>query len=142
MKRLIFIALALAATACSDSTGPKDANVAGSWTYNATNLAGGGLSCSISGVTVTISQSGSTFTGSYSTGSLSCGSVGGANFAGGTVVSGTVSNNAVTFNFDTQDWTHAGSVSGSSIAGTTSVRLILTGGQTLIMNGNFSMVKR
>jgi hypothetical protein len=141
MRRFAFLMLAMALSACSDSTGPKNANISGSWTYNVSNLSGGGLSCNASGTTVTISQTGTTFTGTYSGGTLSCGTVGNVSIGSGTVANGTVTNNSVTFNFDTQDWTNTGSVSGNSIAGTTTVRLVLTGGQTVVLSGNFSMVK-
>src|SRR5512141_2131572 len=101
MRRLAVFTLAAMLCACSDSTGPKDANVSGSWTYSVSNLSGAGLSCNASGTTVTISQTGSTFTGSYSGGTLSCGSSGNVDVGSGTVANGTVSNNTVTFNFDT-----------------------------------------
>ena len=142
MNKLSVLMLAATLSACSDSTGPKDANISGSWTYNVSNLSGAGLSCNAGGTTVTISQSGSTFTGSYSGGTLSCGSFGSVDVGSGTVANGTVTNNAVTFNFDTPDWTNSGSVSGNSISGTATLRLVLTGGQTVIMTGNFSMVKK
>ena len=141
MRKFFSLFLTLAAVACSDSTGPKNANVSGSWTYSVSNLSGGGLSCNATGTAVTISQTGTTFTGSYSGGTLNCGSVGSVGVGTGTVANGTVTNNAVTFNFDTQDWTNTGTVSGNSLAGTTTVRLVLTGGQTVVLTGNFSMVK-
>jgi hypothetical protein len=142
MRRFGILILAATVSACSDSTGPKNANVSGSWTYNVSNLSGGGLTCNGSGSTVTLSQTGATFTGSYSGGILSCGVAGSVNIGSGVVANGTVSNNAVTFNFDTQDWANTGSVSGNSIAGTTTVRLVVTGGQTVVLSGNFSMVKQ
>jgi hypothetical protein len=142
MKKLSSIlALALVLGACSDSTGPKALNVSGNWTYAVTNLNGAGLSCNATGTTVTLLQTGTTFTGTYSGGTLNCGSVGSSNLGTGTVTSGTVNNNAVTFSFDTTDWTNTGTASGSSVSGTTTVRLVLTGGQTVVMTGNFSMVR-
>ena len=141
MKKSLFSILVVLLAACSDSTGPKEENVSGAWSYNATNLSGGGLSCSITGVTMTVSQSGTTFSGTYSPGTLSCGSLGSTNFTGGTVVTGKVTGSGVSFNFDTQDWMHNGLISGNSISGTTTMRLVLTGGQTLVMTGNFALAK-
>jgi hypothetical protein len=141
MNKIAIMALGLMLSACGDSTGPKSPNLAGSWSYNATNLAGGGLSCSVSGVIVSISQTDNTFTGTYSPGTLSCVSAGSAAFSGGTVVNGTITGTGVNFNFDTQDWAHNGSLSGNSVSGTTTMRLVLSGGQTLVMNGTFAMAK-
>ena len=73
MKRWI-LACAVLLGACSggDSTGPSggggntNANVAGTWTYNATNLSGGGASCDYTGAVLQLNQTGTTFTGTYS----------------------------------------------------------------------------
>jgi hypothetical protein len=142
MKRLALVAFALALTACADSTGPKNVNVSGSWTYSVTNLVGGGLSCNTGGTTVTIAQSGTTFSGTYTGGTLSCNSLGDFAIGTGTVANGTVSDNAVAFDFDTQDWANTGSASGNTISGTATVRLVTSSNQTIILTGNFSMVKR
>jgi hypothetical protein len=142
MKRLALIGFALALSASSDSTGPKNVNVAGSWTYSVTNLVGGGLSCNTGGTTVTIAQSGTTFSGTYTGGTLSCNSLGDFAIGTGTVANGTVSDNAVAFDFDTQDWANTGSASGNTISGTATVRLVTSSNQTIILTGNFSMVKR
>ena len=144
MKRFYILTMVALLSACSasDSTGPKNANVSGSWGYTATNLTGSGLSCSISNVTMTVNQTGTTFSGSYSSGTLNCGTLGGGNFTGGTVVTGTVSGNGVSFNFDTQDWNNTGTISGTSMSGTATMRVVLTGGQPLILTGNFSAIKR
>jgi hypothetical protein len=142
MKRFILAGLVLCAIACSDSTGPKNANVGGSWTYAVTNLVGGGLSCTAGGTTVNITQSGNTFSGSYNGGTLSCNSAGSFSIGSGTVANGTVAQNAVSFAFDTQDWTNSGTLSGSSVSGTTTVRLVESTGQTVVLTGNFSMVRQ
>lgn len=141
MKRAAFVIAVALSLACSDSSGPKIADVSGAWSYNVTGLAGGGLSCNIGGVTVTLSQTGATFTGSFGSGVLSCGSAGTFNFTGGTVASGTVSGNAVSFNFGTQDWVHNGTLSGNTIAGSTTVRLVPSSGQVVVLLGSFSMVR-
>lgn len=142
VRKVGFLILGLVVSACSDSTGPKNANVSGAWSYSVSNLSGGGLSCNASGTTVTLNQTGTTFTGTYNGGTLSCGSVGTVSVGTGAVASGVVAANSVNFNFDTQDWMNAGSLSGNTIAGTATVRLVLTGGQTVVMNGNFSMVRQ
>ncbi len=68
------------------------------------------MSCSITGAPMTVSQSGSTFTGSYGPGELTCraGSETAGGMVQGVVVNGTISGDAVTFDFDTQDAHHTG----------------------------------
>lgn len=136
------LTLLLAACAGGDSTGPRDANVSGTWIYNASNIVGGGLSCNASAMSVTFVQTGTTFSGTHTSGNLNCGAAGGGTFAGGTVAGGSVSGNNVSFNLDTQDWSHSGVLSGTTITGTTTTRLVLANGQPVILVGNFSLVKQ
>ena len=141
--------IAIAACGSSDSTtgpaGPTNANVAGSWNYSATNLTGGGVSCSVSGTVMTFTQAGATFSGTYSGGTLICGAPGVPNqtapIGSGTIASGTVSINNVSFNFDTSDWQNTGAISGNTIAGTAVVRTT-DGSTTTLLTGNFSATKR
>lgn len=139
MKRVPLVAIVLLLAACSsDSTGPKNAGVSGVWTYNATNLQGtGGILCNALGQTMTLAQSGTTFSGSYSGGTFSCNTGVNITIGTGIVASGTVSGNNVSFNMDTSDWANTGVVSGSSISGTTTIRV---GSQ--IATGSFAAVRR
>jgi hypothetical protein len=146
MKRtfaLLAVAL-LVSVGCSDSSGPKNADVSGSWTYNATNLQGGGLSCNASGTSMTFTQLGATFSGTYSGGSISCTGAGGSAtlpVGTGVVAGGTVSGSSVVFNFDTQDWANTGTLSGATIAGTVVIRVV-SGTTSVVLTGSFSAVKR
>jgi hypothetical protein len=104
---------------CSSSTGPS-VNVNGSWNYQASNLAGSGVSCFITGATLSLTQTGSTFSGSYSNAKLTC-QVGGPQAVIGTfsgqVVNGLISNDSVSFDFDTDAFINKGTIAGSSMSG-------------------------
>lgn len=139
---LVLLAMILSVGCGSDSTGPKNANVSGSWTYNATNLQGGGLSCNATGTSLTLTQAAATFSGTYAGGTLTCTGPGGnasQQVGSGVVAGGTVSGSSVAFNFDTSDWANTGTISGATISGTVVVRLV-SGSTSVILNGNFSAV--
>ena len=138
VKRLSITSALLAAACSKDSTGPVSVN--GQWTYNASNLTTGSFTCNVSGTTLSITQSGGTFSGTYSGGTLTCnGST--ANVGSGTVVSGTLAGSGVTFNFDTPDWHNTGTVSGASMSGNVTVRLV-SGGTTYVLNGTWAASKQ
>ena len=124
--KALSIALATLAVACGDSTGPS-ADLTGAWGFSASNLSGGGVSCNVSGVTLTLTQSNGSFSGSYSSGTLACTGPGGSfsdTFSGGIVVNGSISSTgAVTFNLDTSDFQLTGTVSGNSMSGTATIRV-------------------
>lgn len=126
-------------------TGPANANIAGSWNYNASNLSGAGFTCNVNGTTMNFTQSGATFTGTYSGGTMTCTAPGYPQFSedigAGTVSTGTVNINSVSFDFDTPDWRNSGAASGNSIAGTAVVRLS-DGTTTYTLNGSFAATKR
>lgn len=146
-RRFVVLAsLSLAAIAgCgSDSTSPDTIDISGQWAYSASNLAGGGVSCNISGVTLILSQSGSTFSGTTSGGSLSCTGAGGTvttPLGTGSVASGQVNGSAVQFDFSTQDFHNAGSLSGSSMSGIVTAHVV-SGTATTNLSGSFAAVKR
>ncbi len=150
MRHILLLLLIPVFLACGDdggdTTGPSIPSVAGSWTYNATNLSGSGVSCSVSGTSLALAQSGGTFAGSYSGGTISCSGPGGteSNPAGsGTVANGSVTYaGAVSFDFDTQDWQNTGTLSGNSMSGTATVRIDLGAPTGVItLSGNFSAVQ-
>ena len=147
-KATVVLASALAALAAGcgggDSTGPKT-NLSGNWIYSASNLsAGGSLTCNVSGVGVSITQSGSTFSGSYNGGTISCtdpsGTYGGA-IGSGTVVNGALSGNSVSFDLDTSDWHDTGSVNGSSMSGTVVIHLVVNG-SAVIVSGSWGAARQ
>lgn len=147
MRNCAVAALALAMAACSGdsggSMGPVIPQVAGTWTYSATNIAGSGASCSVTGLTLTVNQTAETFTGSYSGGSMTCSGNGESATLGpfqGTIVSGSISGNSVSFDLDTQDWRNTGTINGSSMSGTVTVRFDLGSGP-ITLSGNWSAAR-
>jgi len=128
-------------------TGPQDANVGGTWTYNATNLSGTvsgiSISCNIEGMTMSLTQTGATFSGSFGPSSLSCFAQGVAideTLPGSVIVNGSVNGSNVQFDFETSDWRNTGTASGSSMSGTVLVRLDL-GTEVVTLNGNWAAAR-
>ncbi|MGH7510253.1 MAG: hypothetical protein ACREMZ_12400 [Gemmatimonadales bacterium] len=142
----VLLLFALAAAGCGDdSTGPSEANLAGAWTLSATNVSGQGVSCNLSPTPVTISQSGTTFTGTYGPGTVTC--VSGTESVSfsvqGSVVNGSVSGNAVQFDLDTQDVHHTGSLSGNSMSGTVRWTIDFGGDIGIVtLNGNWAAARQ
>ena len=58
----------------------------------------------------------------------------------GTVVSGTLSGNSVTFNLDTSDWHNSGTISGSSMSGSVTVQLNVSG-TIYFLSGTFGAAR-
>ncbi len=152
MRCILLLLLIPVFLACGDdggdTTGPSIPSVAGSWTYNAGNLSGGGISisCSVSGTSLVLTQSSGTFTGSYSGGTISCSGPGGtesASVGSGTVANGSVTSaGAVSFDLDTQDWQNTGTLSDNSISGTATVRIDLGSPTGVVtVSGNFSAAR-
>ena len=128
-----------------DSTGPSQASLGGVWTLSATNVSGQGVSCNLSPSRMTISQSGTTFTGTYGPGTVTC--VSGADsfsyVAQGTVVNGTVNGNSVQFDLDTQDLHLTGGVNGNSMSGTARWSIDFGGDIGVVtLNGNWSAARQ
>ena len=143
MKRLGLLFLAALVGCGSDSTAPNAADVSGRWSYSATNLAGSGIACNISGVFLTLTQNSTTFTGTVSSGSVSCTGPGGTstqNLGNDIVANGQINGTAVQFDIGTQDVHNVGTLSGNSMSGTLTLR-IATGTTTIVLTGNFSAVK-
>jgi hypothetical protein len=147
-KLLAALAVALVLACGHDSTGPNTGtgtgtggatNLTGNWLYSTSNVNGSGLSCSSSGTVLTISHQGSTFSGTYSGGTLTC--IGGGTTQSvavgmGTVVTGSLAGTAVSFNLDTSDWHNTGALSGNSMSGTVTVRLVVDN-STYTLTGNW-----
>jgi hypothetical protein len=99
------LALAAAAACSSDSTGSSgNPDASGTWSFGISNATdGSGWNCNLTGVTLTIAESGDTITGSSSGGHLLCTQgnavVKDADFAPA-AVSGNVAGITVTFNLD------------------------------------------
>lgn len=137
----------VAVVACGDAATEPNANIVGAWDYTVTNLSSGSVTCNVTGTIMHLSQSGLTFAGSYFGGTLTCSPASVLSpaqsriFVEGAIRSGTVSGNSVSFDVDSPDWQNTGTVSGTSISGTTVMRLV-NGSSTYILKGMFSATKR
>jgi hypothetical protein len=140
MRWTVIVLLALIGCG-SDSTGPSDTSIAGTWTASLTNLSGNGVSCnSTAATTISLSQQGNSFTGSYSGGEMTCTGPGGtfANSIGnGTVLNGTLNGNSVVMDLDTPDFHLTGTVNGNSMSGTARMVVDIGSSQTITLNGNW-----
>lgn len=144
---LVLVAALFTLGACgSDSTGPVTPKVDGRWNLSLTNVSGSGISCSWSGASMNLVQSGETFSGTYGGGTITC-SGGGESFSGqmgsGSVVNGSVSGNSVSFQLDSPDYPFSGTISGSSMSGTCSLRYDLGDPYGVItLSGNWGAAKQ
>jgi hypothetical protein len=125
-RYVLLLAAATAIAACGDSTAPA-ADVSGSWSLTISNLAGGGATCDFTAMTLTLTQTGSTFSGTHGTGTISC-SGGGSSFTdpvgSGPIVNGTVGGSgSVAFDFETSDFHLSGTISGTSMSGTATLKV-------------------
>ena len=151
-QRLFGALIIVAFAACSgDSmTGPGGngpPSVAGDWTYAATNMVGNlsgfSIVCSFSNVPMSITQSGSTFSGRTTGGDFVCSSAGitdGGIFGDRIVVNGELSGGDVEFDFDGPDWHHTGTITGSSMSGTAIAILEISSG-SVVLRGNWSAAR-
>lgn len=127
---------------------PQNADVEGVWSYDASNLAGTlsgfAVTCSIAGSTMTLIQSGATFSGTSGSGTLTC-SAGGITisdpFPTGPVTNGQVDGNNVQFDFGTPDWRHTGTVTGGSMSGSVTIILALED-EVVILNGQWASARQ
>lgn len=117
MSRFIALAAFALLAGCTDSTGATDGALTGRWSYSAPSLTSGSLRCAMTGVTLSLNQNGSSFSGNTSGGTITC--AGQSESLGSTVVhSGVVSGDQVTFIIGEGDnLRHTGTVSGNTIAG-------------------------
>jgi hypothetical protein len=146
MRRLMTIAGLLLMGACSsDSTGPTVVSLTGNWSYSASNVSGSGVSCNISGVIATLTQTNNTFSGAISGGTVSCSAPGVATqtsaLGGDIVANGHINGTAIDFDIGTSDYHNVGTISGNSISGTVTLRIVESG-QTFILTGQFAAVKQ
>ncbi len=118
-------------------------DVTGSWTYHARGVAGGGLSCDITGVTINLTQTNSTFTGTVVGGYLKC-------IQGGQIViddpladdviaNGRISGATVSFDIGAPDVHHSGAIAGNSMTGQITIRA--DSGTAATLTGPYSMVR-
>ena len=143
---LALISIAALAGGCrpdapSAPTGLGFTDLSGKWTYTAEEISGGGLSCSISGLELTVRQIAGAgyFVGDSSGGILEC--------TGGServvvslqplpIDSGYTFNEHVAFNIYNPDWRNSGTATPEKMSGT----LILRNG-TSVIEGKFDAVR-
>jgi len=142
--------LALSSCGVGDPFGlldAEDTDLSGSWTYSSPNLdgtlVGSAVTCSVSGMTLSLTQTGTSFSGTAAGGTFTC-------FDGGppmsqpltaVVANGQVDGKAVQFDFNASNWRHTGTVSGSTMSG--SVTLVLEDVvATVTLNGQWSAARR
>ncbi|HEX7089338.1 MAG TPA: hypothetical protein VF192_04340 [Longimicrobiales bacterium] len=118
-------------------------DMSGDWSYESELfLAGGGFSCSIEGMTLTLEQRDSTFSGSYSGATLICAGTGQPpdtmREVTGVVVGGRVRGDSVFFDIDDSRFRHAGRRSGTTVTGT--AVMVLDDSHTL--SGSFSAARQ
>ncbi len=139
--------LALIAAGCqSCMTGPAEANIHGLWSFSWNNLTG-----SLQGVQVTcraevlfeMTEAGHTFSGTqgFPT-TMTCYGLGSMvleqPIRGEKIVNGQVSGNAVTFRLRSANGPHTGTVSPLSMTGSGTWNVPQTGGDTLVLNGEWT----
>ncbi|HET8648877.1 MAG TPA: hypothetical protein VFL95_02460 [Gemmatimonadales bacterium] len=126
MRKLAAVSLLILLAACGgDSTGPSKSTVAGTWTFAITSLSGGGLTCSGTGMTMTLAMTGDNlFSGSHTEGTITC-SAGGESdterFASGPILNGTLNGTQVAFDMDDASFHFTGTLNtrDKTMAGTT-----------------------
>ncbi|MGH7472130.1 MAG: hypothetical protein ACRENP_29620 [Longimicrobiales bacterium] len=149
--RRTWIAAALAAGLCVAACGDnafvsgvtsESSNVSGSWSYSASDVAGGGLSCNITGVTINLTQTQSTFSGTVIGGHLRCLQsttvVIDNPLANDVIANGRVTGSSVSFDIGTPDVHHSGTMNGNSITGQLTIRADTTG---VPLTGRYTMAR-
>ena len=109
---------------------PDVLDIGGTWSYQTSNVTVDGISCSITGRTMTVSQTGTTFTGHLSGGVASCESDSGsysedlaADGITDDIVNGVVDGTSISFDLDFDPGASlVGTVSGNAISGTITER--------------------
>ncbi|MGH7468843.1 MAG: hypothetical protein ACRENP_12875 [Longimicrobiales bacterium] len=150
MKRLLLGALSISLVACSsDTSGPSNAELAGSWRFSYVNMTGGVqgavLTCNVASLDFTITQTGTTFSGVQNgAGRMSCVS-GGQTIVdqligGETIVGGQITGQSITFRLGTIAGPHSATVAGTSISGTAQW-VFPAGTTTVTMNGQFTAAR-
>ncbi|HUK61886.1 MAG TPA: hypothetical protein VLV15_01095, partial [Dongiaceae bacterium] len=137
--------LCAALAACgggSDTTGPGDGTVNGTWSGSASNVTGSGVTCDGTGLKLMLTQSDATFTGSYTLVKLSCSGPGGSSSGGpfgGAVTNGTITGASVSFTLDTGELAFTGTLSGNTMSGSTVWTLDLGPPYgTVVLTGNWT----
>jgi hypothetical protein len=145
---VLAILLPLLACGDDDSSGPE-LNLDGSWRFTYNNITGSylgiGVSCNVTTVDFTLTQTGDTFSGvQVGSGRLTCNSAGqtvlDSPVSGETIVDGQLSGSEVTFRLGSIPGQNTATISGTSMIGT--AQWILSNGNVAVtMNGQFTAAK-
>jgi hypothetical protein len=118
----VIVLIGLMACGGDDNSGPSTADVNGDWDASLSNMSGSGIACSsITPTVLTLTGTGTTFSGTYNGGQLTCSGPGGTfteTIGSGSVINGQVNGSNLSFDLDTPDFHHTGTVSESSMSGT------------------------
>jgi len=131
MRRFLALSLLLLGpiVACGgdggSSTGPTQIDLTGTWAVTISPITGHGLTCTISGLEVTLAQSGTVVTGTYTVDDMVCnGQHSGS--GGGDVVSGSEEGGKIHMHFDTEDFDlHGSCLTNSRCTGTYSLNILV-----------------
>jgi hypothetical protein len=116
----------------------------GNWLYSSANLTSSPVTCSTSGTTLQLTQNGSTVTGTYSGGTITCSAGAGAQtlaIASGTVAGGALTGSSIAFDLDTSAWHSTGSVNGTTMSGTATLR-VQVNGTSYTLTGTWTAAKQ
>ncbi len=136
----------IVASACTRPTTlrylPVELN--GTWAISASNVSGDGITCGVSGLSVTLVQSSETaFTGTALGGLVTCdyqGTITRQPVDSGTAVVGTLDGRVIEISVPSEGATLDGTVAPNDdqMSGTTQLQLTLGGGLVVTINGNWS----
>lgn len=140
--------LFLLATACGGGdnlAGPTHADVGGAWRITFTNMTGSGATCNTNSGNLTLTHSSATaFGGTYGPVTVTC-VAGVEELSGsfqGSVANGAVNGSSVQFDLDNEDVHQTGTVTGSSMSGSSRWDLDLGSGQAVLLDGTWSAAKQ
>jgi hypothetical protein len=136
------LVLSLLSACGGDSpTGPKTADISGTWRITFTNMSGSGVTCGTSAIDYVISQNGDTFTGtSNSTYSLGCTdgvSSQSETLTGAIITNGHLSGSSITFDLATSAAHQMGTISGNSVSGSATWTIDLGTSGSVVLRGQF-----
>jgi hypothetical protein len=143
MRRFLALSLLLLGpiVACSDggggSTGPTQIDLTGTWAVTMSPITGHGLSCTISGMQVTLAQTDTVVTGTYTINDMVCnGQHSGS--GSGDIVSGSEVGGKIHMHLDTEDFDLHGSCFSSSRCSGTYSLIIFVNPDTFTFTGTWS----
>lgn len=144
MRRLSAVLITLLLAACGSDgdggSGPDPVTVDGNWVLAVPTLNGGGLSCSATGMTMSLAMSGeAAFSGSHTTGTLTCTGNDPVPFTAGPILNGVLDGHSVSFDFDDASFHFTGTVNDAETSMTGTTTLNLSGS---VINGTWTATRQ